>query len=68
VSAVFFSEPTVDSLCAAIARLSRRQWDDVAIRQNAGRFSPRNFRNGIIREVTRLLEAPSASASGAPGA
>lgn len=44
---LFFSEPTVDSLCAAIEEFEGRTWDPAACRANAARFAPEAFRRGM---------------------
>ena len=52
---VLFTEPTVDSLCAAIRDCLGRSWDEAELHRNAQRFSPDNFRDGMRREIHRAL-------------
>ncbi len=59
VTAEFFAEQTVESLAAAMTRVTRRAWDDAAIRENAARFSPEAFRSGMAAEVATLMEMPN---------
>jgi glycosyltransferase involved in cell wall biosynthesis len=54
VTAEFFDEPTSASLVEALERARRRDWDDVAIRANAERFSADRFRAGIADQVALL--------------
>ena len=43
-TAVFFDEPTENSLAEAIRRALGRSWDPQVLRANAARFSPERFR------------------------
>ena len=53
-TAVFFNEPTVESLCNGIARAAEIPWNDPVVRANAARFSLGRFHEGILREVAAL--------------
>jgi glycosyltransferase involved in cell wall biosynthesis len=46
---LFFQEPTVDALLAALGEADRREWDPAALRAQAGRFSRARFREEIAR-------------------
>ena len=54
-SAVFYDEPTVESLVAGVARAEEISWNDAVVRANAARFSSRRFHEGILREVMALV-------------
>ncbi len=54
-SAVFFDNPTPESLAAAVQRALGRDWDDAKVRANGSRFSPERFRRGLASEVSLLL-------------
>jgi glycosyltransferase involved in cell wall biosynthesis len=58
-TAIFFDEPTVDSLCSAIRRGLARSWDDRLLRSNAERFSAARFRERFARAVLDALEGMS---------
>jgi hypothetical protein len=59
---VFFARQTAESLAEAIGRFAKLEgvFDPRAIRANAERFDAVHFRNGIRREVTRVIEDESA--------
>jgi glycosyltransferase involved in cell wall biosynthesis len=59
---VFFARQTAESLAEAIGRFAKLEgvFDPRAIRANAERFGAVHFRNGIRREVTRVIEDESA--------
>jgi glycosyltransferase involved in cell wall biosynthesis len=48
VTAVFFDEQTVDSLCAAMQAVTRLEVDPQALRSNALRFSEERFRREFV--------------------
>jgi glycosyltransferase involved in cell wall biosynthesis len=47
VTGVFFSEPTIESMAAAIERLERGDWDPAAMRSHAARFDRPVFEDRI---------------------
>jgi glycosyltransferase involved in cell wall biosynthesis len=53
---VFFDEPTVASLSAAIRRFESVDFDVSALRRNARRFEPAIFRARMSDEIATLLE------------
>lgn len=53
-TAVFFDEPTAESLANGIARAAAIPWNDTVVRANAARFSSDRFHEGILREVAAL--------------
>lgn len=53
-TAVFFDEPTVESLVAGVVRAAEIPWKHVLIRANAARFSSGRFHEGILREVAAM--------------
>ena len=53
-TAVFYDEPTIESLVAGIARAAKIPWSDAVVRANAARFSSQRFHEGILREVAAL--------------
>jgi glycosyltransferase involved in cell wall biosynthesis len=67
VTAVFFREQTVEAVETAIRRCLERTWSDVALRQNAARFSPEHFREGMRREILLALEARERAGARRPG-
>lgn len=44
---LFFREPTVDALCAAIETFESRRWDAARCREQARRFRPEAFAQGM---------------------
>ena len=44
---LFFREPSVDSLCAAMETFEARTWDSARARANAARFTPSAFRHAF---------------------
>jgi glycosyltransferase involved in cell wall biosynthesis len=54
LNGVHFSEPTADSLVDGIHRLEAGNWDSVAIRQHAEKFSVESFANQFNDVVQRL--------------
>jgi len=54
-TAIFFDEPTVDSLCSAIKRTLARSWDDHLLRANAQRFNAARFREGFATALRDAL-------------
>ena len=54
-TAVFYDEPTVESLVAGVARAEEIPWNDAVVRANAARFSSRRFHEGILSEVMALV-------------
>lgn len=59
VTAVFFDELTTASLAEAIERARVTQWDEIAVRSNAHRFSPERFRALLADEVASLMGGSS---------
>jgi glycosyltransferase involved in cell wall biosynthesis len=53
VTGVWFAEPTVDSLVAALKRLDQGSWDPAVIRRHAERFSPEAFRQGMLDAIVQ---------------
>ncbi|WP_404392291.1 glycosyltransferase [Humibacillus xanthopallidus] len=56
VNGVFFAEPTVDAVRAAITSARDRGWDAAAIRAHAEAFSEERFRERLRAEVSRFLD------------
>lgn len=54
-TALFFSEQTVESLQQAVSILEKNQWDPVLIRQQALKFSKRNFRDQFVSLLLRKV-------------
>ncbi len=52
---IFFDEPTVQSLSAALQRAAEHHFSDEAVRANARRFSVTRFRQEVEREARTLL-------------
>jgi glycosyltransferase involved in cell wall biosynthesis len=52
---LFFSEPTKDSLAAAIVRFEKMKWDAHLIRGQAENFSVDRFHDGMKTEIQGLL-------------
>jgi glycosyltransferase involved in cell wall biosynthesis len=52
---VFFAEPTPASMAAAIRQLERTTFDEDVLRRGAERFAPPRFREGLLRDIVRLL-------------
>jgi glycosyltransferase involved in cell wall biosynthesis len=63
---VFFSDPSVDSLIAALAHLDGISLDERAARVNAERFAAPRFQEGLLREVVSLLARANARSGRAP--
>jgi hypothetical protein len=42
-------------MAVAIRQLERTTFDEVALRRGAARFAPPRFREGLLRDVVRLL-------------
>jgi glycosyltransferase involved in cell wall biosynthesis len=55
---VLFSEPTVESLSAAMTRAATTTWDSARIRRHAERFSRARFVNEVQQIVDDTLRAP----------
>jgi len=56
VNGVFFAEPTVAALRAAISSSRTRAWDADAIRRHAEAFSEERFHERLRAEVARFLD------------
>ena len=56
VNGVFFAEPTVAALRAAITSSRDRAWDADAIRRHAEAFSEERFHERLRAEVARFLD------------
>ena len=56
-TAILFREQSVASLRDAIARCLARSWDPGVIRDNAARFAPEHFRDGMRREILAAWES-----------
>jgi len=56
-TAVLFFDQTVDAVTAAIKRCLSMDWNRDVIRQNARRFSPERFQEGMLREISAVLAA-----------
>lgn len=52
---VFFGDPSIESLVAAMEYLDGMELDDYAARRNAERFAPARFREGMLRAIVGLL-------------
>lgn len=48
---LFFDEPRVESLCAAIESFEGRDWNAPRCRENAARFTPQVFRDTFCRAI-----------------
>jgi glycosyltransferase involved in cell wall biosynthesis len=55
VTAEFFEHQDVKSVVAAVGRAVRRQWDVQLLQENARRFTPERFREGLKRVVWDTL-------------
>jgi glycosyltransferase involved in cell wall biosynthesis len=55
---VFFDAPEPESLAEAIQRLEAGRWDPERIRRRALEFSRDRYRQGMEREIQRVMEAP----------
>ena len=53
---LFFHDPTVESLCAAIEEFEGRKWSAERCRANAGRFGRHQFETGIRSALAGLVE------------
>ena len=51
---IFFSAPEVDSLRAALDDVESRQWDRVALREHASRFSRQQFTSRFLAALERV--------------
>ena len=54
-TAVFYDEPTVESLVDGVTRAAEISWNDTAVRANATRFSVGHFHAGILRELAAMI-------------
>jgi hypothetical protein len=55
VTAEFFVEPEVEALAIAIQNALRRKWNGDALRANAARFSPQNFRRALGASISSAM-------------
>lgn len=55
VSGLFFDEQTSDSLIDAISRANTIKWDRHAIRQQAEKFGPEQFLEGVAESIRKCL-------------
>jgi glycosyltransferase involved in cell wall biosynthesis len=53
---VFFTDPEPEAMAGAMARLETGTWDPEAIRRRALDFSRDRYREGMRREIGRMLE------------
>ena len=53
-SGIFFSEPSVESLIAAMEKVESRQWDRAAIRARAATFSRARFLKEFGDEIEKV--------------
>ncbi len=53
---VLFDRQTPEAVADAVLRLEATEFDTEALRSNARRFAPARFREGVRRELARLLE------------
>ena len=58
---VLFGEQTVEALCAAIERFETREWPAGPLRDNARRFRPEAFRDGLAQAVLATVEERAAA-------
>lgn len=56
VTGVFFAEQTVADVAEAVQRCLRQSWDAGALMNNAARFSPERFREGITASISNALQ------------
>jgi len=59
---VFFSEPTAEALAAALVHLDGMSPSEEALRRNAERFAAPVFREGLLREIVRMLARQASAA------
>lgn len=52
---IFFPEQTAESICEAVSRFERMQFDPERIRENAMRFDEAVFKEKILQMVNRLI-------------
>jgi len=55
-TAIFFEQPSVESVAEAISKCTSRRWDADVLRANAARFSAERFQRGMRAEIARLLK------------
>jgi glycosyltransferase involved in cell wall biosynthesis len=53
-SGIFFDEPAVESLIAAMEQVERRQWDRVAIRARAASFNRARFLHELGEQIEKV--------------
>ena len=58
---VLFGEQTVEALRAAIERFETREWPAGPLRENARRFRPEAFRDGLAQAVLATVEERAAA-------
>jgi glycosyltransferase involved in cell wall biosynthesis len=58
VTGVFFERQAESDVAAAIVTCLGRRWDETVLRDNADRFSPEKFRQGMAAELTAALDRP----------
>jgi len=58
---VLFGEQTVEALCTAIERFETQEWPAGPLRENARRFRPEVFRNGLAQAVLATVEERAAA-------
>lgn len=51
---LFFDEPSVESLCAAIESFEARDWQPSRCQENAARFTPQIFRDTFRRAISSV--------------
>lgn len=56
---LFFGEPSVDSLCAAMEEFEARAWDPALVRANAARFTSAVFREKFRNAIAQACLAAS---------
>lgn len=56
VTGVMFHEQTAAAVAAAVYHCLSHPWDEKRLRDNAGRFSPERFREGMTTILRRLTE------------
>jgi glycosyltransferase involved in cell wall biosynthesis len=60
-TAVLFDEQTVDGVVDAVERCLASPWDADALRENAARFAPERYREGMRQVLARAMNGHSPS-------
>jgi len=55
VTGIHFHSQTVDAVAAAVAQCLATSWDAAALRTNAARFAPEQFRDGMRAQLLRAV-------------